>query len=338
MKPSVRVLVVEDSPTQAASIAAALGAGGLDVVGIAATVGEAIAATERDAPDVVTMDLDVPGGGGQEAIRRIMQRTPTPIVVLSRLVGPAGSPEAIDALAAGAIDALPKPNRWTEEEMGRLQRAVRLASGVAVVRRRGPRPPRPPRPGARPDEMVVGIGASTGGPAALAEVFRGLGSVDAPVLVVQHIEPRFVDSLAQWLDRVSPMPVTVASDGERAVPGRVYVGPGGVHLRLAADGRLRLAAAPATLHRPSVDQLFASLAEVGGPRTAAALLTGMGKDGAEGLLAIRQAGGVTIAQDEETAVVFGMPQAAERLGAAERTLPLEAIGPALRRAVARTPG
>ena len=303
------------------------------MVGVARTVDEALAAVGREAPDVVTMDLEIPGGGGVEAIRRIMRDTPTPVVVLSRLIADAGAPEAIEGLAAGAIDALPKPDTWTPEEVARLQRSVRLAGGVVVVRRRGPRAPRP-RPGSGVHATAVGLAASTGGPAALATVFETLGRVAAPVLVVQHIEPRFVESLAQWLARVSPMPVSVARDGERAEPGHVYVGPGGRHLCLDGNDRIVLPEQPATLHRPSADVLFESLARSAGRRTVAALLTGMGKDGAQGLLRIREAGGTTIVQDEASSVVFGMPQAAVRLGAAQRVLPLDAIGEAVRRAAA----
>lgn len=337
MKPPIRIMLVEDSPTQAAHIRAALeSAEDLSVVTVAASVADALIAVSRDKPDVITMDLEIPGGGGQSAIEQIMRERPTPIVVLSRLIGSASAPEAIEGLAAGAIDALPKPDRWTPADVAMLQRKVRLASGVMVVRRRGARPTPPLRRAASSSRRLVAIAASTGGPGALAIVLRDLGLVDAPVLVVQHIEPRFVEGLTTWLNRETPLEAVIATPGELVSPAHVYVAPGGGHLRVGSDWRVHIDPKPAGLHVPSADELFRSVAESAGAAGVGALLTGMGKDGAKGLLELRRAGGATVAQDEETSVVWGMPGEASRLGAAERILPLEAIGEALRRAVAGT--
>jgi two-component system chemotaxis response regulator CheB len=199
----------------------------------------------------------------------------------------------------------------------------------------------------------VAIAASTGGPAALAEILPRLGGLSVPVLVVQHLHPQLVDGFVGWMQRVSALPVVVAADGDRPQPGIVYIAPAGAHLKLApAPGlppvplgpprtiptggrRLVLDQEPPGLHRPSADELFCSVAATAGGQAVGVLLTGMGEDGAAGLLALRRQGGVTIAQDEPTCIVFGMPQAAQRLGAASEVVGLDEIHGAVRSAVAR---
>jgi two-component system, chemotaxis family, protein-glutamate methylesterase/glutaminase len=328
----IRVVVVEDSPTQAAHIRSVLEEGGaFDVVGVAADVGEAVAAVSRHRPDAVTMDLEIPGGGGQLAIERIMAAAPTPILLLSQLVDSAAAPSAIDALAAGAVDVLPKPQRWTAADAEALRRNLRAVSAVPVVARRR----WIARPGIAHEEPLVALAASTGGPRALATVLAGMGPVAAPVLVVQHIHPRFVDSLGAWLGEQCGVPVQTARDGDRARAGHVYLAPGEAHLKLGPRRRLVLDPEPPRLHRPSADVLFESVARHAGPAGVAAVLTGMGRDGAAGLLAIRQAGGRTFAQDEATSVIFGMPGAARELGAAATVAALDGLGPAIARAVER---
>jgi two-component system chemotaxis response regulator CheB len=198
----------------------------------------------------------------------------------------------------------------------------------------------------------VAIAASTGGPAALAEILPSLGGLAVPVLVVQHLHPQLVDGFVGWMQRVSALPVVVAADGDRPQPGIVYIAPAGAHLKLApAPGlsgvpvgppraiptggrRLVLDPDPPGLHRPSADELFRSVAATAGGQAVGVLLTGMGEDGAAGLLALRGQGAVTIAQDEPTSVVFGMPEAATRLGAAGEVLGLGQIHGAIRSAVA----
>lgn len=180
---------------------------------------------------------------------------------------------------------------------------------------------------------MVAIAASTGGPSALAAVLSGLTDLQAPVLVVQHLHADFVAGLVQWMARVSALPVEIASDHQIAVPGRTYVAPGGTHLRLGANRRLELAELPVTVHRPSANELFTSVADSAGSAGIGVVLTGMGDDGAQGLLAIRRQGGVTLAQDEASSAVFGMPQAAERLGAVTEMLPLARLAMAIQRAV-----
>ncbi len=330
--PPIRLVLVEDSATQRAALRHALEAeGDIEVVAMAEDADAAVLEVARLRPQIVTMDLDIPGGGGQGAIARIMAETPTPILVLSGVFDTAGAPPAVAALAAGAVDALPKPGRWTDDAARRLRRQVRTVASVPVVgrRRRGAAPGRR-SPGEGP---VIGLVASTGGPAALVSLLGGLAAVPAPVLVVQHIHPTFVTGFATWLDDAVTMPVSLATDGEVAEPGRIYVAPGETHLRLGARSRLRLSPAPRRVHVPSGDELLTSLAREAGATGVGAVLTGMGEDGAAGLLELRRAGGRTFAQDEETSTVFGMPRAAERLGAAQRMLPPERLATAIAGAV-----
>ncbi|MFL5797778.1 MAG: CheB methylesterase domain-containing protein [Actinomycetota bacterium] len=182
---------------------------------------------------------------------------------------------------------------------------------------------------------VVAIAASAGGPAALAEVLAGIGGLQAPVLLIQHIDERFMDGFTQWMARASALPVELARDRERLRPGVVYVGPSGVHSKLIQGRRIALDPDPERLHRPSADVLFESVSQWAGPAAVGVLLTGMGEDGARGLLAVRLAGGHTIVQDRTTSAVYGMPGAAARLDAATEILPLSAIPDAVVRAVKR---
>jgi two-component system chemotaxis response regulator CheB len=344
----VRVVVVEDSLVQRAHLVRVLTAehDGIVVVGEATGASEAVKVVEETRPDVVTLDLEIPDGGGGYAIEKIMAHIPTPILVLSASVTGPDSAAAVDALMAGAVDALPKPARWTAADEARIRKAVRSLRGVTVLRHHrgrstGPRPRRagetvPRGPDTTEADAVVAVAASTGGPPALAEVLSGLRSVRAPVLVVQHLHPDFVDGLVSWMSRASGLAVEVARHGERLNRSTVYVAPGNVHLRLGPDYRIVLAAEPVKLHRPSADELFRSVAQHAGPKGIGVLLTGMGDDGADGLLALRRAGGATIAQDEETSAVFGMPNAARRAGAVESMLPLGQVAAAVLSAERRT--
>jgi two-component system chemotaxis response regulator CheB len=256
--------------------------------------------------------------------------------VLSATVEGRNSAPAIEALMAGALDALPKPARWTPDKEAELRRSVRSLSKVVVIRHRRGRaaPVHVPAPPTRPASApVVAVAASTGGPAALAEVLAGLAGLAAPVLVVQHLHAEFVAGLVGWMERVSALPVELARHGQALRPGQVYIGPGNVHLRLSSGSRLSLQPTPLTVHRPSADELFSSVAEHAGASGVGVILTGMGNDGACGLLALRGRGGRTIAQDEATSAVYGMPRAAFLLGAVGRVLPLGDIAAAVVHAV-----
>lgn len=329
----LRAVLVEDSPTQAQAIRRMLEADGdIVVVARAEDATTAIAEVARHRPDVVTMDLDVPKGGGQHAIEQIMAQTPTPILVLSGIIDSDAEPHAIRALAAGAVDALPKPRTWTSDGAAELRRHVRRVCGVPVIRRRQRTSVRAGRI-RNTSGAVVAVAASTGGPAALAAVLRGLHGLPAPILVVQHIHPSFSGSFAAWLGGATGIPTALAEHGQEAVAGRAYVGPGDLHLRLGPKRTLLLSPDPPTLHRPSADVLFASVAEHAGAAGVGVVLTGMGDDGSDGLLALRRAGGRALAQDEGSSTVFGMPRAAQAAGAAHQMLPLEDISRAVRRAV-----
>lgn len=328
----IRVLVVEDSATQRAFLCKALEADGdIVVVGQAGTAVHACAMARQTSPDVITMDLSIPGGG-MSAIRTIMESTPRPILLLSGQVPGPRSPEAIEALVAGVVGVLSKPRRWDEHHLQLLRGRIRTLSRVRPDTTSS-RPSSPPRRSTR--RPVVGIGASTGGPAALTTVLTDLGHLDAPVLCVQHIDARQTDSLASWLARATGRNVCIAVPGTLLETGTVYLGPGGSHLTVSAARRIVLERDPTALHAPSVDRLLYSLAENCGADAIGCVLTGMGRDGVAGLAAIRKAGGLTIAQDEASSVVYGMAAAAVECGAVQRLLPLDAIGTTIGQTIRR---
>jgi len=333
----IRAVVIEDSPTQRTQLVRILQADGdIEVVGLATTAGEAVELVRRIRPDVVALGLQAEDPEGTDTIEQIMARTPTAILALCPALEGPHSVRSLDALVAGALDVLPRPPSWTPSDEAQLRRSLRSLHKVGPVR-----PPRAHAAGSRqylvppapPASSVVAVAASTGGPPALAEVLSGLGGLDAPVLVVQHIHQDFVPGLVGWMTRACPLPVELARDGEPALPGRVYIAGGGLHLRLDARRRLALSSLPATIHRPSADELLRSVAEHAGAAGIGVVLTGMGDDGAKGLLALRQRGGRTLAQDEATSAVFGMPQASQRLGAVKEMLALGDIASAVMRAV-----
>jgi two-component system chemotaxis response regulator CheB len=327
----IRVLVADDSELFRELLARVIAAEpGFEVVAVAADGNAAAAAARARRPDVITMDLNMPAADGFSGIARIMAETPTPILVLT-----ADRSEAVGfrALSLGALDILEKPQATSDlEEYGRLLRTrLRLLTGVKVIRHvRGlrERAPSARRPTGRADLVVVG--ASLGGPRALATLLRGLpATFPAPIAVVQHIADGFTEGLASWLSSESRLDVREAADGDLLRPGRVLVAPTGRHL-LVADGVARLSdAPPVDTFKPSVNPLFVSAARSHGARACGVILTGMGRDGAEGLRAIKDAGGPTLAQDEATSAVFGMPRAAIELGAVDRVLPLEEIARSL---------
>jgi two-component system chemotaxis response regulator CheB len=326
-----QVLVCEDSSTYAKALRGALEHGGeVEVVGVFATAEEAIAALPDLRPHLVTMDLELPGMSGLEAVEQIMGVHPIPILVLSAHVGPR-SDRAAAALAAGALDAVHKESLDLRNPEGdaaaALRRRVKILSGIRVIRH--PRAAlarhlhREPVGGER-TAAVIGICASTGGPHALTTILRALpDAFPIPILVVQHITPGFTEGLVRWLAESIPLPVRTAEDGAELAPG-VWVAPEGADLVLEEERVVLDSSTEAAIHRPSADMLLASLADSFGRHAVAVVLTGMGRDGAAGVEAVRKAGGLTIAQDEETSAVFGMPKAALERGA-ELVLPLDQI-------------
>lgn len=345
----LRVLVVEDSLTVRKHLVAAYGADPtLEVVGEAADGRAAIELCLKHRPDVISMDMMLPVMSGLAATEYIMAHCPTPILVVSSSVNRGELYKTYDALAAGAVDVFDKASLGEEDGVWerRLIAALKMVAKIRVITHpRGrlmtldrpartlPPPPPPPSssPGPRPKRRreIAAVGASTGGPAAIVEVLRGLPpSFTLPLLFVLHINEPFGSAFADWLDGQTPRRVAYAKDGESiaGLAGRVVMAPAGRHM-IVRDRKLRLIDTPERHScRPSVDVLFESVAHEFGGGAAAALLTGMGRDGASGLLEIQKAGGATIAQDEATSIIYGMPREAVLLGAADRILPLGEIG------------
>ena len=328
----VRVVVVDDSPTvQRLLVAILQEAEGIQVVGTGATGKDALRLTERMRPDVLTLDLRMPEMDGLEATRHIMRQMPTPIVIVTGTLMQADVDITFEALRAGALTVVRTPGLADPEGCAKVVQAVRLMAEVPVVHHWGREGMS--KPGARTviqnhrGALMIGIAASTGGPGALANILRQLpADFGVPVLVVQHVAPGFVHGLAQWLDGVTPLKVGLANHGDTPQPGTVLIAPDDYHLQVNAFGIVELCKEPPYKRlRPSANYLFRSLARAYGPRAAGIVLTGMGDDGTEGLRALRQAGGLTIAQDEASCVVYGMPQEAIAGNAVERELTLDQI-------------
>ncbi len=305
---AVRVLVVDDSPLSVDVLASRIARDPrLEVVGRAYDGLRAVELARTLRPAVITMDLAMPKLDGLGAIERIMRERPTRILVVT--AQDSRSTLAFEALRRGACDLLEKP-RPSDGADALCERIWALARAPI-----GPRPARPsPLPRARTGARVtaVGVVASTGGPAALAALLGALpAELGAAILVVQHLPLGFAERLARWLDGVSPLAVSIARDGDALTPGRVLIAGDDRHLTIGAGRRVRtIAGPPVDGHRPSGTSLLSSLAAELGERAAGVVLTGMGKDGADGLLALRRAGGRTAAQDEASSVVYGMPRAA----------------------------
>jgi two-component system chemotaxis response regulator CheB len=340
----VRLLVVDDSPSVRAVIRAMVeGDAGIRIVGEAGTGGEAVEMARTLRPGVVLMDVQMPGMNGIEATGRIMASEAVPIIAFSAFTWGGEAKASIEMLAAGALDVMAKPDLGGAGALSDcsrvLRKKIRSASRVAVVRhlrRAVPTAQRWGEPASRSDGTrfeVLGVGASTGGPTALRELFSGLpADFPFPILVVQHITAGFTSGFVEWLRQHTPLDVRVANEEDRAVPGSILIAPDGRQLEAMPGGAVRATSRkPRGVHLPSADTLLSSLASVYGPKCIGAVLTGMGSDGAAGLLDIRRAGGFTLAQDEETCAVFGMPREAVRRGAVDRSMSPAAMAELLRR-------
>ncbi|WP_420470578.1 protein-glutamate methylesterase/protein-glutamine glutaminase [Brevundimonas sp. FT23042] len=342
MSEKVTVLVVDDSPTMRGLLSAALRRDPeIEVVGSAADPLEAREAIKRLNPDVITLDVEMPNMNGLEFLEKIMRLRPMPVVMVSTLTQK-GAETTVCALEMGAVDAIGKPMDGTPASVAFADLATKVkAAARARVRARGDVPASAPAPGGyRPDpNLILAIGASTGGVEALLTVLQGFPADCPATVITQHMPATFTRSFAARLDKVCAPTVTEAEDGAPVMPGHIYIAPGGeAHLEVAgASPRCRLARTETVNgHRPSVDVLFNSVIRLRRPM-AGVILTGMGKDGAKGLLAMREAGARTLGQDEASSVVYGMPRAAFEMGAVERQLPLHRLSSAILDACAASP-
>lgn len=357
MAAPIRVLVVDDSALVRKLLSALLAeAPDIEVVG---TAPDPLVAREKIKllnPDVLTLDVEMPRMDGITFLRNLMRLRPMPVVMVSTLTA-RGADVTLEALALGAVDFITKPQVDLAQELGKygaeLRDKIRAAACARVAGAGRPAPHRAPAasldapPKLNTDavlprtrlrhlpttDKIIAIGASTGGTEAIKDVLCGLPKDCPGVVIAQHIPPKFSTAFAERMNRVTPLVVKEAEDGDQVRPGHAFVAPGDRHLLLVRDGARYICqlsdGPPVNRHRPSVDVLFRSVAQAAGPNSVAAILTGMGDDGAAGLLELREAGVHTIAQDEATSVVWGMPGEAVKRGGAVEVLPLMRIANSL---------
>jgi two-component system chemotaxis response regulator CheB len=342
----IQVLVVEDSPVIREFLSYIFNDdSALQVIATARNGLEAIEAVDKYRPDVITMDINMPKMNGFEATRAIMEIMPTPIIIVSGSWANDEVATTFQALEAGALMVVARPTGIGhpdhETSARALVQAVKLMSEVKVVRRwpktskpqpatvAPPAPPAPPAPllKGKSDFQIVAVGASTGGPLVLQTILSQLpADFPAPLLIVQHMAEGFIKGFADWLNQSSPLMVRIAANGEIMLPGNVYIAPDATQISVGVGGRLILNSdARENGHCPSISHCFRAVAQAYGKSAIGILLTGMGKDGAAELKLMRDCGAITIAQDEVSSVVFGMPAEAIRIGAAQHTLNPEQI-------------
>lgn len=313
-----------------------LSAPGHEVCWVAHNGAEAVRKCAADKPDLILMDVIMPEMDGVETTRRIMSESPCPILVVTPTVD-GNAAKVFEAMGHGALDAINTPARGNDP-LARSSREA-LLKKIQMIGKLGgvtPNAPAPTPAGQIPMEQVpplIVIGASTGGPKALAEVLSNLpADLDAAIVIVQHVDMAFSAALADWLDQQTPLRVKLAPEGGRPRKGTVFVAGTGEHLVLTPDLRFSYTHEPlSSNYRPSVDTFFESVADHWPEKCVAVLLTGMGRDGAEGLAALRRSGWHTMAQDEATSIVYGMPKAAKELGSATEILPIAKIALAILR-------
>jgi two-component system chemotaxis response regulator CheB len=359
----IRVLIVDDSATVRQTLSEVLGADPeIEVLGVASDPYVAARRIRDEVPDVITLDVEMPRMDGITFLRKLMSQHPIPVVMCSSLTE-AGSETLMQALSAGAVDIILKPKLGVAEHLAesriRICDAVKGAARARVGGRRTPAPEfgaglaspekkltadamLPPPTGramARTTESIVCIGASTGGTESLREVLMALPANSPGIVIVQHMPERFTASFANRLNDLCEVDVKEAQDGDAVLRGRVLIAPGNFHTMLERSGanyRVAVKSGPlVSRHRPSVDVLFRSAARSAGSNAVGVIMTGMGDDGARGLEEMKAAGAQTIAQDEATSVVFGMPKEAIARGCVDRIIPLSQIAADLLRAAAR---
>ena len=344
----IRVLIVDDSAAIRQTLTTVLSSDpAIEVMATAADPFIAAKRNQEEVPDVIILDVEMPRMDGITFLRKLMAQRPIPVVMCSSLVEE-GSQVLMDALEAGAVDVILKPKTSTREFL--MESGVRICEavkGAAAARLRGPKPSRPgkqhqpklsadailPPPAkwakVKATEKIICMGASTGGTESLRVVLEALPAECPGIVIVQHMPETFTATFARRLDSLCQMSVKEAENGDTVLRGQVLIAPGNKHLMLQRSGQryvVEVRDGPlVSRHRPSVDVLFRSAARVAGANTVGVILTGMGDDGAQGLLEMRQAGAFTIAEDESTCVVFGMPKEAIAKGAAQAVMPLGRI-------------
>ena len=343
----IHVLVVDDSAVVRQVMASVLADEKDFSVSVAADPLIAMERMQRRRPDVILLDLELPRMDGLTFLRKLMEEDPIPVVVCASLAGPR-TDRGLRALEEGAVEIVMKPSfgvgEFLRASAGQIVDGLRAAAQARVVGKRQPRVPSPAvglraplarrsRPGVAALGRLVAIGASTGGTEAIRMLLAALPEDSPPLAIVQHMPEPYTKAFAQRLDALSALEVKQAEEGDMLRSGRALIAPGNRHLRIRAGSGGYVVSLddgpPVCGHRPSVDVLFRSAVDAAGPHAVGLLLTGMGSDGAEGLLELRRAGAATIAQDESTSVVFGMPREAIERGAAEQVLALEAIPAAI---------
>ena len=335
MTKKIRVLIVDDSEVARGILRTLLEEqSDIEVIAEARNGREAIELVQQLRPDLVTMDLNMPVMNGIEAIEHIMHDKAVPILVVS---SESDAELAYEALRCGALEVMAKPT-YDAEDAERFQSQVRMLAGVPVITRLRRRMVCEPiaapvlkqaaiEPGVFSYQQVFVIASSTGGPQALACLLPQLeADFPAPILIAQHISDGFIEGMAQWLSGLCKLSVKVAQDGEYLQPGCVYLSPSEQHLTLGADRRVKLKArAERDIYRPSCDELLSSVAAVIGDNAIGVIMTGMGRDGTRGMTAIHTQGGITLAQDEASSVIYGMNGEAVSAGVIQRELPLPSI-------------
>lgn len=351
---TIRVMLVDDSATVRTVLKMILEKDpDITVIGVAATPDIALRKMQKDWPDVIVSDLEMPGMHGLDFLRYIREHRPTPFVVCSSHVGP-GAQASLDALALGAVDIITKPNISIESSLDEITasitQSVKAAAQSALATRPTPTgraeapAPRVPAPTSTPaawpvskHATVIAIGSSTGGTVIVEQLLRSMGKHTPGTVVVQHMPKHFTGLFAKRLNGICDIDVLEARDGDAILPGRALIAPGGEHVSVTqhVGGGLCVRiddSPPVNRHRPSVDVLFRSVARVVGNKAVGIILTGMGEDGAHGLLEMRKAGAMTLGQDQASSAVYGMPRVAMDIGAVEQQMPASAMPEWLQRA------